>query len=497
MTTAPPKRRRTKHLGRPVVCVERPDQPPFGDYLAAHKAVVVSKSAMLRSLNHGTPCYDRGHFAFVPPIRFYVPKNFDAEAVLARAYAKLEKPRKVPPTHAARANYFCDLLLNKATYLRDKSKAANPFVSLKVEYLQEDGVLDEVRQALITEGVVELDPKYVVGEHSMGYRLMPEFRQPVPPRRVEYTAGRIYKLFRASRERDRRHFSDVHRYLESWLKKVTIDLDGATRAILMTPRFAEKSRADLLLRNCAMIDAKDIYTSVCRYGRLHGSAGALAREPREYIRIAGQPLVGIDVRNSQPLLLGLVIAEQRLYGSSAIDPEQFVQGGDLYAPARRYVNLPAGWRDALLPDELKYLELCEAGQLYEHVQSLTKHRDSGNDGREWVKARMQTYLYGEDERGDVRSTSPIRIPFTNEFPHVADVLRAAKRTKHSALPVLLQNIEAEIVLNRVCRRLMTDHRNVPPVPVHDSIYTTPEHESLVRKLMTEAFEDVGLKVKLK
>ena len=48
------------------------------------------------------------------------------------------------------------------------------------------------------------------------------------------------------------------------------------------------------------------------------------------------------------------------------------------------------------------------------------------------------------------------------------------------------------MINRVCRRLMQEHQEVPVVTIHDSILTTRKNVTLVRKIIEEEFLRVGL-----
>src|SRR5262245_49669513 len=69
-----------------------------------------------------------------------------------------------------------------------------------------------------------------------------------------------------------------------------------------SPEEYRRQRAD----HGAMIANRDFWFRVDRYGRVHTPLTALEEELRCCLSANGEPLVGIDLKNSQPLMLGIV-----------------------------------------------------------------------------------------------------------------------------------------------------------------------------------------------
>lgn len=91
-----------------------------------------------------------------------------------------------------------------------------------------------------------------------------------------------------------------------------------------------------------------------------------------------------------------------------------------------------------------------------------------------------------------RFQSPLKTLFEKLFPNVAEVVRALKGKDHTFLPRLMQHVEANFVINTVCRRLMDKFPDAPVVTIHDSLLTTPPHADTIRRVMLEEFDRIGL-----
>lgn len=94
---------------------------------------------------------------------------------------------------------------------------------------------------------------------------------------------------------------DVHRHLRSWLFRLEIDREAALCSLARLKTYEQaKIPAE-------QIAAKEFFFTVCRYGRVHSTLTVLAAEARSALRYRGSGLVSLDVANSQPLFLALVL----------------------------------------------------------------------------------------------------------------------------------------------------------------------------------------------
>ena len=75
--------------------------------------------------------------------------------------------------------------------------------------------------------------------------------------------------------------------------------------------------------------------------------------------------------------------------------------------------------------------------------------------------------------------------FRKAFPEVYKVMMHYKRKNYKNLPIRLQRIEAEGVLNHCCKRIDKEYPNAPIFTIHDSVLTTMEYQKNVQRIMNE------------
>ena len=232
-------------------------------------------------------------------ICLYVPANFNPEAVLPEHLRH----------HADSARY----ILHRIIWGRVlKRTLPDGFVCLKWDYLRAvvpDRVLKPLKQVLIDAEVIECDGRYIEGRKSYGYRLCSPYREARIVRTAvtnRYTAERIQEKRRAENKKVR---LDVHRHLRSQFQRLQIDLPSA----LSGP--GGHRDYEIVKLPAEQIAAREFSFSVCRYGRLHTDLTRAAKVIRNALRVEGQPLVGIDIKNSQPLFFALLLINYRKQGN--------------------------------------------------------------------------------------------------------------------------------------------------------------------------------------
>ena len=182
--------------------------------------------------------------------------------------------------------------------------------------------------------VIYTDTTYSSGHFSQSYGLNPIYRKSLT--RWEVTNARLANRIKLARLRrldirkeqaDRR--TDILDYLEDWAKRITIDLD-ACRAV--------PGAATYHLMPAESIFHKDYVLTRDDYGRVHSPYTQLWRPLRPLLRLDGEPLTEIDIRNSQIVFLVGLLKEHLL-----------AQG-----------QVPT-------PDQRRFVELVEAGEIYDHL----------------------------------------------------------------------------------------------------------------------------------
>ena len=184
-------------------------------------------------------------------------------------------------------------------------------------------------ESMVGAGILKQEKKYVIGHHSRSYLLTPDlYAEDWLFRSYAKTAGKLFERLIDWRNRDCRREKDSLRGTNYWgvvndLGKVNVrDVDLAEIDFAAKVKFKKtaegyqwrtidpnntRETAEMSLnkiRNGEMFFSKD------QYGRLHTNITCLPNELMPLLTFncgGGESLVSIDVRNSQPLFLYLLL----------------------------------------------------------------------------------------------------------------------------------------------------------------------------------------------
>lgn len=461
--------------------------------------------------------------ATIPPRTAYNPVGFDSEAVLP------ERLRR----HGDYARYFLQVLYAQRVF----KDIDDEYVPLKASYMRrffpDNDTYKVIRDRLIDTGNVvcdgvyrqadgpnwkNIDPRYRNGK-CYGYRLGPRW-EGVRHERVALSARALLKsIEKVGRARASEIATPAHRHIWDCLQRITIDHPAAEAELDALSEGASPEQIDGYSGQrmlCEGVRDGDWQWHVCEFGRVYNNLTGLKRSLRRHLRVDGEPLVSCDVRNSQPLLVGLLcklIIQRRKEGipnnnslgrphlspsSSNIEiDQQFLDslsrqeagGGERGARGIQYdvvFDNPSFLDNA--PEDLRvYVRLCEEGRLYDDLMA-----DSGDEiDRDAFKKRLFTQVfYGQNFVEGVLTKL-----FAERFPTVWAVVRSIKRPDYRRLSHHMLRAESAIVIGRAVRRCAEE--GIWAATIHDSIVTTPEHAESVVGIMEEAFGSVGVRPTIK
>src|SRR6185437_9660481 len=84
------------------------------------------------------------------------------------------------------------------------------------------------------------------------------------------------------------------------------------------------------------------------------------------------------------------------------------------------------------------------------------------------------------------------------YPQTDATFRTIKQSDHTNLAKSLQRIESHFVIDVICKRIATEHPELPIFTIHDSIIATKGNESiLIDAIESELQAIVGRAPKLK
>ena len=271
------------------------------------------------------------------------------------------------------------------------------------------------------------------GKKSLGYRLCPELAQ---------QTWRLTRRTNRAIVRNLRKTEGERSPVVRWLTK---NLGRIEAVIPEGLPWTDELALQAVNEGCIAFNPEDEFGR-----RYHSNLTNLRSDLRKHLRVDGQPLVQIDISNSQPLFQA-VVAEQ--HG----------------------VACPA------------YKQVCEEGQLYEFLGEQT-----GLTRKRTKQQMMASVFFG---RNDSRSRT--KRAFRKHFPEVAALLDEIKADDHAELARLLQRAESDFVVRTVCDRLRRKHPKMFVATIHDSIVTNSrENAATILATMREEFVKLGMEPKL-
>jgi hypothetical protein len=326
-----------------------------------------------------------------------------------------------------------------------------------------DGILErsEVEEFPLLDIVV---PRGIKGHRCYGYRFAREEYRHATVRKRPITNPKLIEIIKA--HRNVRY--PVQRWLEESLQQV--EMADVPQEMLMElalekgdpeVRYASYREQVDLIRDKGWVFVVDNFSR-----RVHSNLTQLKRELRAALRVAGQPLVQIDIKNSQPLFIGLAARKKGV-------------------------------------EDRHYLDLCQQ-DLYQHLA------DRGGWTRNEVKEQLtQAALFASNASRHQRL--PVKRLFDEAFPRIARFIhdmKAGEKTDdnpkpHNALAKLAQKTEANFLIYGmggitpgVCERIRNESPNCWIGTIHDSLLVLPEMAEYVRGVMLEEFAKLGVRPRL-
>jgi hypothetical protein len=401
------------------------------------------------------------------PLAFYVPVNLDP-TVIRKGQRQL-------------AAFFLNLLHWRwCCWQAD----ANGWIRLKQEYITRvipPDVWPALRDRLIGRRIVQHKDLWTPGKCCMGYRVAPEYRK---TKRIECTDPELAERIRQVYASESVPLLPVHRWLLDKLEHLDFDLERAERIISTmepdadSPMPVDEYR-DLLIGTAQRLADRDHRLTCDRFGRVHTVVTRLAKELRCCLRVDGQPLIGLDLGNSQPLIAGVVARQYYRSNMTAmrLRDRVFSDHGRPY-----HLRTPDRTEpDPKRPDLEQYIETCEAGRLYESLMGPSDDRDR-------AKTRFLTTMYDRNRKGN-RALSP--------YPSVEKMLTALKRKDYRHAAHLMQNCEACLFIGTIAERLRAESPDLPVYTIHDSILTVPAGVEHVRATILNVFGRLDIHPTLK
>lgn len=239
--------------------------------------------------------------------------------------------------------------------------------------------------------------------------------------------------------------------------------------------------------------------------RLHTNFSNMPKRLRKHLEYNGERLVSVDVQNSQPLLLGIVINTlinnlkgkginrklweviQRIIPNDIlINIGKVAETIDTKEFATYHEWVMSGIYEKFGE---KYIEKypTEKPPYIQHVYDSTIERTYKKEHynlRDYIKVGMfEIYFSSNHKQGRFKTL------FSEIFPSISALIREIKIKDYVLLSRLMQSVESYIVLEYATKRIYEDY-GIMQLTIHDSIWTTPNNLELIKKEFQKHFADL-------
>ena len=195
---------------------------------------------------------------------------------------------------------------------------------------------------------------------------------------------------------------------------------------------------------------------------------------RQFIRVGEEYLnYSVDISNSQPLISTMIF-------NRPSEVARFARNRDM---AKSLINLKVHYSK----DVILYCDLVTGGEFYEYLIPRFEERGlidlslSLKEKRDLVKKEVMKIFY---DRNRSKLTKSKQL-FKDDFPGVHDtfaIIRGDGRGER--LPILLQALEAHVVLKNIYSVVVNELRDVVFFTIHDSFLVNKESDA-VKGIMSE------------
>jgi hypothetical protein len=140
-----------------------------------------------------------------------------------------------------------------------------------------------------------------------------------------------------------------------------------------------------------------------------------------------------------------------------------------------------------------FKNLVQNGKLYEFICSrfFNKHHTKGGIDRFSTRAKTKQefmHMMYHNPKAPHSKAKAVFADFEKLFPFEASVMNLMKKRKYNDFPIILQKIEAQILLHKVAKRVYDINPDIPLFTIHDSILTTKQHSSNLKSILEDEYK---------
>ena len=298
-------------------------------------------------------------------------------------------------------------------------------------------------------------------------------------------------------------------HLTKWLKPELLSIDSKKALKKTNENYIKKS--DLGKKNKRIYTIKSIESKSWNYSRegednrLHTILTSLPKDLRSYIKYNKEVLVSLDISNSQPFIISTILNQiikssldfnlmnsfiNKFYKINSLNNLYISTMSDHSKEAIIEINYFINnvingtfyelYSNVLFKEKLLFLDIDK--------QCVFLESSVNNDGKynshRFFKSKRKAskYIILKTLFSSVNCHHSFIKVFQKEYPNVFKFIQKVKKGKEkNFFPILLQNIEADCILDYCTKNIAKKHPEMPLFTIHDSIITTLRYKDELEK----------------
>ena len=206
--------------------------------------------------------------------------------------------------------------------------------------------------------------------------------------------------------------------------------------------------------------------------RVYSTFTSLSSDLRQFLSFKGEKLEYIDIKNSQPLILGLYLKQQsnQLNENELIDYIDSCCSGQFYNSIMDELGLNEDQRKEFKVDFFKYVLF---GKEYEQTKSKTLN----------IFKRKYPTIYSH-----IKSLKDFKLfaSTEDEIQEIQSIKGYSKHKSYAIFSVLLQRLESKLMIDGVVKKCM--QLGIDVIPLHDAIYCSASDLDTVENIILNEFK---------
>ena len=338
---------------------------------------------------------------------------------------------------------------------------------------------DKYMKGLIKQGIIIRSGNAIIGQTSYKYSFAPAYQSkykslPLLNGKLQRRIEKVHAQFKKVAPKSIRGRSEQTKYLK------LLTIDEGYKAFIQANYTIETDQYNYIVASATrIINAAIFYRVDNTSNRFHSNITIMPKGLREYLRIKGEPLANLDIKNSQPYLSTIILTNPGKVSWMTKNPA--------------FAMLLQTLKVSLSQDVKNYISLVISGQLYEYLMD-----EFSKEGlvltRDETKEQVLRILFARNRMPKDETNKKCRLIFKNRFPKVHRIfskVRGSEKGDHftnfKRFSILLQSVESYLILDIILKRIYKELPGTIAITIHDSIMTgvLTNNVEAVHKIMTD------------